>query len=275
MRFLIESAAAAYIVAAAALIPASVSAATPRIVIKGGEYLPLFATEPERPAGTAPSSPIPAARTPVRVDTFELDEVPVTNQDFLKFVKANPKWRRSKRLALFADDTYLSHWISDLVLGARAPKDSPIVHVSWFAAKAYCQWVGGRLPTTDEWEYAADSSLPETRARILEWYSKPSPDIVPSVRSTWANERKIWDLFGLVWEWTSDFNSATGVGDSRADSGLDRNLFCGSASVASSDPNHYAAFMRAGMRSSLKAHFTTGNLGFRCAGNSTTSRRSP
>jgi sulfatase modifying factor 1 len=73
------------------------------------------------------------------------------------------------------------------------------------------------------------------------------------------------DLHGLIWEWTSDFNSAIVTGDARGDTGIERQLFCGSGSLGAGDRNAFPAFMRFGFRSSLKASYTVHNLGFRCA----------
>ena len=55
------------------------------------------------------------------------------------------------------------------------------------------------------------------------------------------------------------------TGDARGDTGLERQLFCGAGSLGASDRGNYAAFMRFGFRSSLRAGYTVHNLGFRCA----------
>ena len=68
-----------------------------------------------------------------------------------------------------------------------------------------------------------------------------------------------------MWEWVDDFNSALVTGESRGDSGLERDLFCGAGSVGAKDTTDFAAFMRLALRSSLKANNTTTSLGFRCA----------
>lgn len=210
----------------------------------------------------------------IPVRAFWLDVQPVTNGEFLEFTRENPKWRRSQVKRLFADEQYLQHWIADLDIGddPQAAR-RPVVFVSWFAAKAYCAWKGRRLPSTPEWERAAgagftnvDGKRDAEFARILSaWYSGPSPEKLPAVGAQRPNFWGARDLHGLVWEWTSDFNSALMTGDARGDSALDRQLFCAAGALRAANPADYAAFMRFGFRSSLKAGYAVHNLGFRCA----------
>ncbi len=227
--------------------------------IPAGDYAPLF-TGPEDPA-TLP------------VAAFFIDTLPVTNGDYLAFVQAHPKWRRSQVSPLFADETYLSHWSGELELGPHAPADSPVVNVSWFAARAYARSVGKRLPTTAEWERVAavgytqldGKTDPELSGDIYRWFAQPTPDILPSASQARANLLGVRGLFGYVWEWVSDFSTAMVTGESRGDSDLDRNLFCSAGSVGAKDTSDYAAFMRMALRSSLRASHGTRSLGFRCA----------
>lgn len=224
------------------------------VLIKKGTYLPLYGSTDSR----------------VSVQDFLLDTIPVTKADFLEFVKKNPKWQKSKVKALFADKNYLSNWNNDLDYGPGNPLE-PVTNVSWFAAKDYCAFVGKRLPTLDEWEYAAMANEKSKDAReqkgynqyILSWYEKPKR-AGELVGSTFKNYWGVYDLHGLIWEWTQDFNSVMIASESR-NSGNDTNLFCSAAAVGATDLMNYAAFMRYAYRSSIKGNHTGSNLGFRCA----------
>ena len=210
----------------------------------------------------------------VAVAAFHLDVRAVTNGEFLAFVREHPKWRRSQVKRLFADERYLAHWAGDLDLGtARA--EQPVTCVSWFAAKAFAAAREKRLPTTSEWEVAAGAGFTvregakeaEFQQAVARWYGTPSPEVLPDAGSGRANVFGVRELHGLVWEWTSDFNSAMVTGDARGDSGLERQLFCGAGSLGAKDTANFPAFMRFGFRSSLRAGYTVHNLGFRCAKN--------
>lgn len=232
---------------------------TGMVRIPAGRFTPLFRGEQD------------PKDTPVA--GFCLDVLPVTNGDFLDFVRANPKWRRSAVKRLFADENYLKFWAGDLDPGAAASADAPVVHVSWFAAKSYAAWKGKRLPTTAEWEYAAAASptkpdgAQDTRfvQQLRVWYATPSPDPLPPVGRGVANFHGVKDLHGLIWEWVADYNTAMVTGDARGDTGLERQLFCGSGAEGAKERDNYPAFMRYGFRSSLKGSYTVHNLGFRCA----------
>ncbi len=234
--------------------------------ISGGVYTPLYTVGEKE----------------VKVKTFALAAYPVTNAQFLEFVRANPKWRRSQVKRVFAEANYLKGWTGDLTFDPKIA-NSPVVSVSWFAARAYCQAQGSRLPTQDEWEFAAradEKSInatgkPEFRKNILDWYSKPTTANLSKVGSTFQNVYGVHDMHGLVWEWVDDFNSILVTGESRGDNAIDRGLFCAAGVSGSTDPSDYAAYMRYAFRSSLKSNYALGNLGFRCAMDSNKERKSP
>jgi len=228
------------------------------ILIPSGIYIPLMKKNNEIDK--------------IKVHAFYLDKFPVTNAQFLEFVKQNQTWRKSKVKRIFADASYLKHWKSDLELGSEVLPNSPVINISWFAARAYAKWRNKRLPTINEWEYAASvgsrssdiNKEDDIKKQILDWYSKPENEI-KEVGKSKPNFFGVFDLYGLGWEWVEDFNSVLEAGDSRDDFELNRNLFCASGSYGSLNPTDYASFMRYAFRSSLKANYTIAHLGFRCA----------
>ena len=226
------------------------------VVIKGGPYQPFYGTD----------------SILVEVQDFMLDERPVTNKEFLDFVQKNPKWKRSNVKAVFADKTYLKDWQDDETLPKNADPEATVTFVSWFAAKAYAKSAGKRLPTLDEWEYVAMADENSKNARDKPTYSAHLINLYNQkdrqknkVKMSAPNYWQVYNMFDLVWEWTDDFNSIMTTSDSRTAEFDDKGLFCASAATSTTDVLNYASFMRYAFRSSLKADYTVGNLGFRCA----------
>lgn len=236
------------------------------VLIPGGEYLPFLESEVLKDAKSKTNVLKTNTRKPTPVASFWLDQYPVTVSEYVQFLKKNPRWRKSQVKALFADSHYLESWTGDLK--PAAPWNSPVTYVSWFAAMAYCESLGKTLPTIDQWEYAAHDQGRNQEAlkeRILEWYGKPNQKNIKPIGQSPKNGFGVYDLHGLIWEWTFDFNSLMISSESRSASSKDAGLFCGSGSLNALDATDYAAFMRFSLRNSLKGNYTTANLGFRCA----------
>jgi formylglycine-generating enzyme required for sulfatase activity len=213
----------------------------------------------------------PEQNAPISVAPFAMRATPVTNEEFRTFVVAHPEWQRSRIPETFADAGYLQRWQSALTPGPEAANDAPVTGISWFAAQAYCESEGARLPSWYEWEYvaAADAtradarSDPEWRARILAWYAQSSRVSLPAVGGS-ANYYGVRDMHGVVWEWVEDFNALMVSADSRNQGDPDKLQFCGAGAISLQDRDNYAVLMRIAMLSSLNAADTTNNLGFRC-----------
>jgi sulfatase modifying factor 1 len=233
--------------------------------IPAGTYSPFYPREDVRNA-PRPETP-PAKRMSIPIPGFWMDRDLVTRSDFLDFVRKNREWRKSQVKRIFADTAYLKDWTTDLPQMKRpADRKRPVVHVTWFAASAFCHAKGEELPRTDQWEYVAGDlgrHSKETERETLAWYARPNAKSLSSVGLRPANGFGISDLYGLVWEWTLDYNDEMISDDSRG--GDTGDLFCGGGSSGARDPSNYAAFMRFSFRNSLKSNYTTANLGFRCA----------
>ena len=109
-----------------ALVPKA--AATEMVRIPGGKFT----------RGDLNGEPAEYPERKIVVSAFLIDRFEVTNQSYRLCIKAG-----------VCDPT---PYLDDPVLGRPG---HPVVGVSWNDARRFCKWIGRRLPTEAEWEYAA------------------------------------------------------------------------------------------------------------------------
>ena len=128
---------------------------------------------------------------------FLLGKYPVTNAQYARFLEA---MSGSCRKPEYWDD------------GRFNQAEQPVVGVSWNEARAFCDWVGGRLPTEAEWEYACragtqtEYSFGDEPDKLEEygWFDDNSGGQTQPVGSKKPNRWGLHDMHGNVWEWCSD-----------------------------------------------------------------------
>lgn len=185
------------------------------------------------PNGTGDSNEHPQHQ--VTLSTFKIAKYETTNAQFAAFMNAiganaNGSVSGTEYLDMNYSDCQITHNGSKFVV--KTGKDNyPVIYVTWYGAKAFAEWAGGRLPTEAEWEYAARGGNKSKRYTYsgsntvgdVAWYwynSRTSVNNLHSGRGTHIvgtkapNELGVYDMSGNVWEWCSDWYSSNYYGSS-------------------------------------------------------------
>ena len=149
-------------------------------------------------------------RHKVRLDSFYLDKTEVTNAAFKRFLDKNPNWRKDKIPSEFHNGKYLQDWNDGNFPAGKA--NYPVVFVSWYAAVAYCQSLGKRLPSEAEWEFAARGALEgkqfpwgdEMPDKTCANFGASESGAAVAVASYAPNGYGLFDMAGNVWEFLAD-----------------------------------------------------------------------
>ena len=196
----------------------------------------------------------------VTVRPFFMDIYEVTNEEYAKYVQTHPQ------------SSVPGYWINDAYPAGAARK--PVTGVTWADAAAYAGWAGKRLPTEEEWEFAARG----TDGRRYPWgndWRSGAANVATSAASGGRGDTGmvdvgryngapspfgIYDMAGNAWEWTAGNLKTYQGGRLPADANPNDKVIRG-GSWASTADQATTTFRRGWAATSEKDYSFTG---FRC-----------
>jgi formylglycine-generating enzyme required for sulfatase activity len=156
---------------------------------------------------------------------YWLGQTEVTVRAFKRFAQAES--RPMPPEPLFQDRPLNPGWRDETL---------PITNVSWEEGEAFCEWVGGRLPSEAEWEFAARAGATGGQyddPMNMAWFASNSGKELLDAGQLWQQDQRnfvsrmfandnrahpvgqmrpnafgLHDMLGNVWEWTHDWYDA-------------------------------------------------------------------
>jgi formylglycine-generating enzyme required for sulfatase activity len=199
----------------------------------------------------------------VYLDTFDIGRYEVTNRQYAQCVRAgicNPP----DNTYYFPNPDYAQY---------------PVTDVSWFDAKAYCEWIGGDLPTEAQWEKAARGGL---TGKLYTWgdempicqdgapnganFMNPGSCETMAPVGTYApNGYGLYDMAGNVWEWTADWYDANYYSLTGQNNNNPFGSFTGVTRILRGGAWNFGEnALRVSTRTSYDPDLRFDNVGFRC-----------
>lgn len=198
---------------------------------------------------------------PVRISRgFWLGRAPVTVGAYKQFAR-----EMGRRMPPFPDFNV-----------AWKEEDHPVVNVTWYEAKEYCEWAGGRLPAEAEWEYAARGGEEGLRHSWEEEEGSPEgthhgdrDEGATPVKTLPSNVWELYDMGCNLREWVADWYG----GDYYSTLPLDRLSIdpqgpesrTGERVVRGGSWISYASHLSAAYRDGVRPGYRHVKIGFRCA----------
>ena len=164
------------------------------------------------------------------------------------------------------------HWNGGKWEPVSGYEKHPAIFVTWFGAFAYAAWVGGRLPTEAQWEYACRAGIGTAYSfgndvaslGDYAWYSdNTTTNGTKAVGQKKPNAWGLYDMHGNVWEWCSDWYDVA-YGHNSTDAINPRGAATGDFRVLRGDSWYgYGQICRSACRSYNPPYSADRDIGFR------------
>jgi len=174
----------------AALFETKVVHGVEMVLVPGGRFLMGSAKDDEM------AYPSEQPQHEVELGAFWIARTAVTNAQYREYMEANPGVKEPEYWSDRSDNR----------------DGHPVVGVSWYEARAYCEWAGLRLPTEAQWEYACRAGTTtrycsgdaEEDLKKVGWYAGNSGRRLHAVGELEPNAWGLCDTHGNVLEWCED-----------------------------------------------------------------------